>query len=324
MFNKAQRFNTDFGWTNGFGGGLVGSGGCDTNPFKGLDPATQDFYYQTKAFQRAHGLKDDGWFGSKTLERYVSLYGGPSLQVEGIDISGWQKPKNLNLPALKAVGLLAFAYVKAIEALNKDLARHAFTHTNNLISLGVPQAKYIFIRTEHWWKTGFKEHAKRQAENFLRALAMLPPSDLLECVDAEHKGYHVRNDGTVAYGQEMLDLKTSHRQAYNERITVGHAIVVEVLTRELGYAPLLYSYPGYLNRVLSPVPELAACPLWNSVRYVGSPDKYKHHRISDKWGPLVVKQWQTDGSDPRVLEHYGRRLDINQAQRGIEPFKKAA
>ena len=318
---KAQAFNADFAWSHGFGGGLVSPGGCLVNPFKGLDPAGSEFWSMTCVFQTLKGIKQDGYFGADTLELYVEQYGKPDLQIEGIDISGYQRPDRISIPALKSVGLCGFAYVKFIESKYKNLAKYSLEHSLAMISNGVPHGGYLFVRTDSWYLPTFETHAKEQAQNYLRAKAQLPGTVLLDCVDAEHKGFKVKGD-RVIYGHGMLNLKERDRAAYVERLTVGHAVVVETLKKETGEIPLLYSYPGYLNRYLTPVPELTQCPLWNSVRYVGSPTKYKHHRVSNKWGKLVVKQWQTDGSDPRVLEHYGRRLDINQAPYGIEPFKR--
>lgn len=332
MSTRALAFNEDFAWLNGFGGGLAAACHGLDNPFSGEEPGSQEFYETTLGFQSSHGLKVDGWFGGDTLKVYTEAFAKPALQLEGMDISGYQKPERLDVPALKAAGLGGFGMVKYIESKYNDLAISAGEHTLAFCENDIPTGGYSFIRTDKWHTSKFLTHAREQAERFIRAIEQVEAFlkaygvhvyvKLLPTVDMEHKGYKVnKSTGKVRYGKEMLAMYTDNRTEYVRRLTEGHAVVVEVIKRELGILPLLYSYPNYLRKRVKPIPELTQCPLWNSIRYKGSPHKYKQHKVPAEYeGQLVLKQWQTDGSDPRVLEIYGRRLDINQAPYGLAPL----
>lgn len=64
-------YNTRFARAEGFRAGLP------TGPLKGLSPSSPTYYHAVKVFQAENGLKADGYFGPKTLERYADVHGEP-------------------------------------------------------------------------------------------------------------------------------------------------------------------------------------------------------------------------------------------------------
>jgi GH25 family lysozyme M1 (1,4-beta-N-acetylmuramidase) len=312
----AIEFNEDFAWRNGFRGGLVKEG-TEGNMFAGIDPTSHLFLRRTKLFQAEQKLSVDGYFGRDTLTSYRDTFGEPSVQVLGIDVSGWQKPLSINYEGFYEAGY-RFVIVKLCQGTG-SISRYCSQHVELARAAGMEIGYYVFGSP---YSHG-EYDAREEVENALATLATVPAPDLTLTLDLEDKGYRVdKETGSVERGRRMYDLWENNRNEYKKRMLDWTVAWLEYATSELGKPPILYSYPHFLDgrlerRLTEETPRvsvLASYPLWLASRTLGKP------REIPGWDRVAIQQWTSEGDDV-TLAIYPKDLDLNRAPWGIDALR---
>jgi GH25 family lysozyme M1 (1,4-beta-N-acetylmuramidase) len=308
-YEKEIEYNEKFSWEHGFGGGLSKN---ENNSFCGLNPSTVSFVKATRVFQKCEGIICDGYFGPEAFGRYKDIYGVPTLERLGYDVSGYQNPKKLSHTRMYEAGY-SFVIIKANQDDRDKIARSCAVHANVAQSIAGMDFTYYAFNVP--W-SDFQNDAKAEAEAYLSILSKLPEGTIRITVDAENKGYKVdKNSSKVKYGQEMYDLwkgrRGGGRHEYRTRMTDWYYEYLGRLEEELDYWPILYSYPSFLRSRFVDGHNLGVCPLWLATR--GS---------LEKPGPiggfpnLRIHQFSSDG-DARSRKVYNKDLDLNRAPFGF-------
>jgi len=307
----ATQYNDDFAWTHGFGGGLI----------EGLRPDSEVFVQWTKTFQTKHRLTVDGYFGPKCLAKWTELHGPPSLQVLGVDVSGWQDHDELDWQALAEAGRL-FAGIKVVQGTGGE-AKACRQHTRGARAARLIDVFHYGFCTP--W-TGFADDSVAEAERFFEMLSRYQSDTIIGAADFEDKGYKQRKDSAgrktdgCEYGQEMYDLwrgrRGGGRVEYVQRMTGWIERYLHRFVELYGRTPILYSYPSFLrDRIdLGTVDSiLFECPLWLASHTLGDPMK-RHHM--DARFDLVIHQYSSSG-DEQTRAFFDHGLDLNRAPYGL-------
>jgi len=305
---SARSYNADFAWRNGFGGGLA----CEHEPglFAGLDPGSLAFVEATSAFQLTAGLVDDGYFGPATFAEYLATHGKPSLQVLGYDVSYCQKARKLSHQKMRDAGFVFF-WAKASEGRTIQDAR-AREHVEAGVRAGSDFGFYHF----HFFT--LEDHARAQAEHFVRCVEPLPEASLRPVLDLEHKGYKLRDDGSIKYGRPEFEAYKRDRSGYRERMTSQMLAWCERIEELLGVPPLVYSYPSFLrDRVHRVAPGwYERHQLWLSSRRLSQPHEVPGWTLRQ----TVCQQSTSQGTD-ETRAIYDKQLVVNRAPWGLAELR---
>ena len=201
-----------------------------------------------------------GWLAPAVLAALVALPApaaeAPAAQSEGIDVSHYSGA--VDWEQVKAAGY-TFAYVKATEGIDNPDASFA-DHWRRLAEVGLHRGAYHFYVTE--------DDPEEQARFFL-SVAKPGPGDLAPVVDIELIGH-----GTQPGVAERL------------------RTFLEVLERETGVRPIVYTSPRFWNANLTAA--FGGYPLWLAEYGVDTPS------LPEGWERWTLWQWQGDAPVPGV------------------------
>lgn len=210
--------------------------------------------------------------------------------IKGIDVAHWEP--QVDWGRVRAQDI-RFAFIKATQA---DFADSMFgTHWAGAKQAGILRGAYHFIDP--------RVDGRRQAEAFLRTVKLevgdLPPVlDLEDLADefgvdqpAGKRSEKKKGDKGVKEkpGQGAKGVKgINTRQVANADVVACAEVWLEIVERETGRKPILYSSPSYLDSRMRG--RNNQTPHW-AADYVIWIANYLDHEITDKDLPLQPKGW---------------------------------
>lgn len=217
----------------------------------------------THAFQKAHGLIDDGIVGPNTQAAIAVALGGgvvvPTGFIYGIDLYHGDSISDVNK---LAASNFQFVIHKVIEGNNYVDSSFA-TRRKILISLGKIFGAYMFIHPA--------QSAKSQVDLLLRTMGSLSEYELPVSIDWE------TDDGTS-----------------NSHMNDVVAEMVQLLKSSTGKNPIIYSSYGQLAGY-GVRPALSAQPLWVADLRAGAGP-----RIPNPWNDYLFWQYSFTANVPGI------------------------
>lgn len=235
-----------------------------------------------------------------------------STPLEADDVSGWQKPHNMDYPLAWDSGVVA-VIVKRSQGL-KVMASGA-EHARLIADTPIHRGDYHYA--------SFTTKAKRslsgadaQAETFAKAVGELKPGDLIPWLDVEWRSIKDKVARALYYRTFKAEQLTEWTLRWLDKVE-GH----------LGVRPGasgVYTLKSYAKHRLTDDPELAKHPLW--LAGAGGPKLSpvkvpKLDRCPSKapkpWASWALYQWTSRGE---VRWYKGRKIDRNVINGGLEPL----
>jgi lysozyme len=234
------------------------------------------------------------------------------MSVEGIDLSGWNKPQDWS--AAKAAGV-EFCFVKVSEGTKGS--RRSDTHHRDLGAAGIWRGAYHFAYLKYKGKTQPRE----QCENMVREMEAIGQWELPPVLDMEWQTYPGRTDTErKAARVEDIGRKSSRFPA---SAVVDWALEFSSRCVELtGTLPILYTGKNFWKYRMGSA-DLSGWILWE-VDYIDHRPEAPAFKAESKFVPPWpgVDFWQWSGRGKRDW-YKGSRIDLNLYNGTLEEFRGA-
>lgn len=201
--------------------------------------------------------------------------------IKGIDVSRWQGPI-INWAKVKSLGN-QFAFIKSSDgsAYKKAFIEIERKQAQEAKAVGLKIGYYHFSHPDKF--IGVERDAKSEATYFLNTIKTFPNFNFPLVLDLE---------------DEKLQLNQVETELWVK--------IFKDVINQAGYEMVLYSYAGYLNRVLPKTHQLGGIPLWLA-NYPKVFDLNQLPNLAKGWDNWVMWQYSEKG----VINGITGKTDLN-------------
>ena len=233
------------------------------------------------------------------------------MPVEGIDLSGWNKPQEWT--AAKAAGI-EFGFVKVSEG--QGGSRHSAQHHADLGAAGIARGAYHFARLKYKGK----HQPREQAENMAARMDAIGQWELPPVLDMEWQTYPGRTD-TERKAARVEDIGKGSRLFPASAVADWAREFGSRMVELRGCLPILYTGKNFWRYRMG-CADFSGWTLWE-VDYI----EHQPEAPAFKEGSMFAPTW-ADGPDfwqwtgrGRRDWYEGNRIDLNLYNGTLDEFR---